>query len=836
MRPEHTPEGDPCSKCGLGAVRHRKRVRKRTDTRDRRAYYQARRVEKGSTPRPPREGPRYDDPTKVIAIDGEGYTIKDDGPNKGAHFYSYISASTTEGLVSEIGDGETPLSTRAIFDWLLSLPKKPRKVIFSGGYDMTKWCEDLPNDVLYYLWRPDLHTGPHGPKPLEAYVDNKLFAVNLLATRFSLSAERVQSKSKVRKGNGLRWRKRLTMWDLWKFFQCSFVTALDRWGVGTKEEREEIQKMKDQRGNFHVISEREKEYCKHETRLLAALAEKLFAACEDAGIKLRSWYGPGSIAAVMLEQNSAKDQIVQLEKGITEGFRQLQIQELIEGSTREIRLARAELAKKARYSTRMRYAIECAFFGGRFEISRVGPLPEAHSYDIASAYPTAETQLPCLAHGKWKRVRGEARVLEALKTAPAACVKWSLPMHPEIAVRKRSEKDAFPLDQKTFETIEGCLVDPHVSLRPFGPFPFRLSNGAILFPVTAPRGGWCWHHEFLAAKKYPHVWPNVHATEAWVFVPRCTCKPPYRRAVARSYIRRLEWGKAGKGLVMKLGLNSRYGKRAQSIGSAPFRCLVAAGLITSHTRAAILHAIGHVADPWDVASISTDGILTSKPVELPKPPRTGTEKAAKKHGASALGQWEYEKKGGVHLIRPGMRFSLDLTTGIKTTAARGLGVKVLHEYRKQVLAAWMGRPLEELAIQQPAAFHGAKLSINVHHEKTCAVLAARRTMADEDEERAAEAKSRAKCSCAPTFHRSPNYGIWLEPDPHKVSYDPLPKRPGITSDLKLYSWALTTEDGESCPYDREVARLLHADLEEASDMADAQPDGGGTYGAAEGGG
>jgi hypothetical protein len=801
----------------MTAARHRKRVRVRQDTRDRTEYYRERRKTKGAKRRRKLD-PIFDNPNKVIAIDGEGYTTDD-----GAHHYSYISASTTEGLVSEIGDGMSPLATRAIFDWLLALPKKPRKVIFSGGYDMTKWCEDLPNDVLYYLWRPDLHNGPHGPKPLEAYVSlpdrtqGKLFAVNLLATRFSLSSDRAKTK-----GGKMHWKQRLTMWDLWKFFQCSFVTALERWQVGTKEEREEIQKMKDQRGNFQGISDREKEYCKHETRLLAALAEKLFNACDDAKIKLRSWYGPGSIAAVMLENNDAKDQIVQLESWVKKGFRELAEQELYDGPTPEIRKARRELVKKARYAERFRFAVECAFFGGRFEISRVGPVPDAHQYDIASAYPTAETQLPCLAHGRWKHIRGEARVLEALQTVPAALVHWSLPPHPEIKVRKRSEKDAFPLDQKTFETIEGCLADPHVSLRPFGPFPFRLANGAILFPVTAPGGGWCWHHEFLAARAYPKVWPNVRAKEAWIFEPHCECKPPYRKAVARSYIRRLEWGKAGKGLVMKLGLNSRYGKRAQSIGSAPFRCLVAAGLITSHTRAALLHAIGHAEDPWDIVSIATDGILTTKTIALPKAPRTGTERAAKKHNASALGQWEYENKGSIHLIRPGMRFSQDLTTGIKTTAARGLGVKVLHGFRQQVLNAWVEEPLRELALQQPAVFHGGKLSINVHHEKTCAVLAHRRKKADDE----ASGKGPA-CSCAPTYHRSPIYGRWLTPDPHKVSYDPLPKRPGITDDLKLYSWALTAADGQSQPYDRDVARALHMDLEEASDMADAQPDGGG---------
>jgi hypothetical protein len=803
-QPEHIPQGDPCEQCGLGADEHRHRKRVRVDHRDRREYFRSRRMNSQTgEPRKKRERAKSKwTKNSVIGIDGEGYTDK-----QGQHHYTYLSASSSSELVSEIGDGEHRLSTRSVFDWLLSLPKKPRKVIFSGTYDLTKWCEDLPNDVLFYLWRPDLHPGLHGPKPLEAYVEGKRYSVNLLSTRFSLASDLVKTKK------GARWKQRLTMWDIWKFFQCSFVTALDRWDVGTKEERIEIQSMKDKRGNFATIGLDEQLYCQKETRLLAMLAEKLFSACEDAGIKLKSFFGPGSIAAVMLEQNDARDQIVPLEQFSTKQW--VQRHELYYGISPMFRLVQRQAA-------RMQLAVECAFFGGRFEINQAGSVETAFSYDLASAYPAAETQLPCLAHGKWKHVRGEKNVLAALDSGLIGCVHWSLPMHTDIKTRERTGEDAFPSDLKTLETVEVHLTNPRVTERAFGPFPFRLGNGAILFPVTA-KGGWCWHHEFLAARKYPKVWPNVHCKEAWVFEPKCDCGRPYKKSVARAYLQRLEWGKAGKGLVLKLGINSRYGKRAQSIGAAPFRCLVAAGLITSHTRGAILDAIGRAEDPWNVISISTDGIISTKPIELPSPPETGTEERAKTFGKSALGEWENKAlDGGIHVIRPGMRFSLDSNDLQDTTAARGLGVKVLHGHREKVLASFLKKQFQNLAIQQPSAFHGGKLSINVHHEKGCAMMQGRRT------------GKRTKCSCHPTYHRSPKYGRWLVPDPYRVSYDPLPKRPAMLKNGKMLAWALTLRDGESQPYNHEVSHKHNEDLRRASDEADAQPDGGGSSGAHEG--
>ena len=60
----------------------------------------------------------------------------------------------------------------------------------------------------------------------------------------------------------------------------------------------------------------------------------------------------------------------------------------------------------------MEDAIARAFFGGRFENARVGPVREAlWNYDISSAYPYQMTFLPCLEHGVWRRTE-ERRELD----------------------------------------------------------------------------------------------------------------------------------------------------------------------------------------------------------------------------------------------------------------------------------------------------------------------------------------------------------------------------------------------------------------------------------------
>lgn len=751
LAPEHKPRGNPCRLCKLPAKRHRRRERKRTD------YMRDYRHAHGVKPR----NRFFNGDAKIIGIDGEGCT------RKGVHRYVYLAASTKHELVSELHD-PNGLSTSAILTWVLSLPKDARKVVFAGEYDKTHWFKDLSDMAIHRLWRPELRDEGDGPKPI---FPRGGFAVNMLATRLSVRLRKVKSRTQ-------------TIWDVFKFPSTSFVAALETFGVGTKKERRAIERMKKKRGKFRTIGEKERAYCQWETRLLAELAEKIELDLKEAGLTLHDWFGSGSIASAMLQKSNA-----QAERAI-----------IFNRDTGVTTFPNGKIVPAP-----MLDAVRRAFFGGRFEISECGPIANLHRYDIANAYAYAESQLPCLKHGHWELVQGtHDHVLRAVRSARAACVHYELADHPSIETEDvimrghvlelaKMELEGKAPKVPSSETLR-------VSKKAWGPFPFRLSDGAILFPVTSA-GGWIWHPELLTAIAHPELWPNIRVREAWVLRSRCKCPPPFLEEIAGYYIQRLKWGKGGKGLMMKRGLAARSGKRSQGVGASPYQDLVTAGLINAFTRAQVLEGLARAPEPWNVVSVSTDGLLSRVPLRLASPAKTGTENAAKmaskREGERRypLGGWEHTHfPEGFHLIRPGMRFALG-KNDMRTTAARGLGIRVLHEARKHVLRAWEKAPKQPLDVERPAIFHGAKLTVSFSEETG--------------------------------YRRSPLYGQWTKPEPWKVSYEPLPKRPCFEGN-RLLTWALGIEHGESAPYDPKKTEKDPAivELRKQQDEADAQPDGG----------
>jgi hypothetical protein len=757
-----------------------------------------------------------------IALDGEGYTDK----KTGEHHYTFMAAATATEVVDvlDLEAGETHLSTKRIFNFLLNLPEG-LKVGFALGYDTTKWFQDLKEEIIYKLLRPETRAHPKTGRPEGQIARNgkgqPLFdwgeggpcEINLVSTKLTIRRGQQASTTPSVAGDRSRtrygWTEGVTVWDFFRFFGRAFVPTLEDWTIGTPEERAKIQAMKDKRGDFEIISEKEKEYCKSEVINMAKLADKLLGACKVAGIQLTSYYGPGSLAAAMLDKDEAK-------------------------------------TNRPAIPAAMEEAVQRAFFGGRFEVSRCGPILPCEGYDLASAYPFAETAIPCFKCGdkegkNWRLVQGtHDEVLAAVRRAhdegSVSLVHYSLPRHDGMQLVELDDEDDFQ-GMGELPPIKEPIVCTNVG---WGPFPFRLPNGSIVFPVMSA-GGWVWSPEFLPAVAHTHLWPNIRCHEAWIYDKPCKCLPPFLESVAGGYINRLKWGKEGPGMVIKLGLNSRYGKRAQSVGQPPYRCLVTAGLITSTTRGQIDDAIGRAAaadTEWSVVSVATDGILVDKPLVLPEPRDTGTLEAAKNatkllpdgrrvpDPKSPLGAWEaksYPK--GIHSLRPGMRFRLDVEPDpdpkeegkkIKDTAARGLGVKILHQYRKEVLEAWEKKPRQPLVLQQKAVFWGAKLCISRVELR--------------------DPKQKFFQGGLYKYPRHPNYGCWREPDPYNVSYAPLPKRPRFGPNNRLLTWALSAEEGESNAYDKKKKDALPAnqELQQQQDLAEAQPEGAGPAVAGEG--
>lgn len=166
-----------------------------------------------------------------------------------------------------------------------------------------------------------------------------------------------------------RGKTTIRVFDVFGFFQSSFVAALERF-LGETAELDQIRAGKEQRKTFEFSELRSLiiPYWEAELRLMVRLMDSLRDDLDRAGIRIRSWHGPGAVASTVF-----RAQNIQLAKG---------------EPPREVNRA-------AQY----------AYAGGRFELFRCGHHPgKVYEYDINSAYPAAIAELPNLADGRWERV------------------------------------------------------------------------------------------------------------------------------------------------------------------------------------------------------------------------------------------------------------------------------------------------------------------------------------------------------------------------------------------------------------------------------------------------
>jgi len=670
MMIEHLPFGDPCEVCGNDASRHRKprirpgRVKNKVYTYE----------------RPLRQ-------ERIIGIDGEGQ-------GRSPHLYTFLCACDEFGWSDSVED-EDGLTTRASLDMLLKLPERSLIVGFALTYDFTKILQDLPDKLLYMLFHEKERAFYHkGLKRISyAPIEWQEYRLNYMNRRFT-----------IQKG-----KRRVTVWDIFRFFACKFTQALTDWKIGTPEVVKAMGEMKDKRHEFDQLSKASvRDYCHSECYNLAHLCRALLNAHNEAGLPLRNFYGAGSTASALLDKLDIKSKLGKL---------------------------------PSIHKVKLEYAIACAFFGGRFENKCIGPVKrKVYGRDIHSAYPYQIYQLPCLVHGKWEYINSCKKNIRQIQAASLALIHWRLPV----------SRDA-----------------SHA----WAPFPVRATDGTIAFPRAA-KGGWCWKQEFLeACKRFPHV----EMTEAWLYHTDCDCHP--FKEVPKYYLERLKLGKDAKGIVLKLGLNSIYGKLAQSRGmNPPYQNWIWAGNITSGTRAQLLSVLTD-----DVIMVATDGVFSTEPIKPPPPIETGTS-----HVEKPLGDWDkkdYDR--GMFVMRPGIYFPLDPTEEqLKDVKARGLGKSVLYTQWKRMVDAFESKQ-PGVRIEGISRFCGAKSSISITH------------------------------------NRSENYGEWI-PYSIDVDFNPHPKRERILPDNSLKLWDFF--DWESNEYSAALESPDAKLLREFELIADEQPD------------
>jgi hypothetical protein len=226
-------------------------------------------------------------------------------------------------------------------------------------------------------------------------------------------------------------------------------------------------------------------------------------------------------------------------------------------------------------------AARTAYAGGRIEVCKIGRHEGyVYDYDVNSAYPSVMAELPSLMHGNWIEGEGDA-------------------------------PSGFTLVHCKYAFEEG---------QKFYPLFYRTSKMQISFPSRGE--GIYWYPEYEAALQCPGT---IEVIKWWHFKPTFDSKP--FSWIKEYYETRKLWVKnptqdwqSGGEKIIKLGLNSLYGKTAQQLGgrddAAPaYHQLEWAGYITSATRARLYKAAALL--PGAIIGFATDGIFSTAklPVE-----------------------------------------------------------------------------------------------------------------------------------------------------------------------------------------------------------------------------
>lgn len=465
---------------------------------------------------------------EFVALDGEGVTRPD-----GQHDYTLIGCSDGRTLEAWRRDG---LATVDCLEFLLDTQAQhPRAKLvgFAFGYDSNMIFRDLTERQII-----DLAEG--------GYVTFRARGQHY-RIKYIPAKSLYLSRGHWTKRDGFKVDLSTTIYDVFGFFQASFVRALREWKVGGDPLVERIEAMKARRGSFVHESRAEIiAYCLEECEALVDLMGELAAVLDAADIRPTLWNGAGAVASALLKREGIKDHIARPD------------QEELE------------------------HAIMCAYFGGRVERFVGGIIPDTiYDYDLNSAYPAEIAKLPTMI-GEWRRI-GDYR-----------------PGEP------------YALWRVTWRTARRPRPGPWM----LTPFPVR-NRRAIYWPKSG--SGWYHAAEVRAALESPDV--EIFIDGGWVFRPDDHDARPFAW-IDDLYQQRKVYKTAGdaRHIVLKLGLNSLYGKLAQGVsggrGRPAYQSYYWAGMVTAGTRAAMQSA-ARGADPLSLVAIATDGLFVREALPLP---------------------------------------------------------------------------------------------------------------------------------------------------------------------------------------------------------------------------
>lgn len=502
--------------------------------------------------------------TKSMFEKGQFIALDGEGGEvNGKHVYQLLGCSDETSIFRNSG-----LPSEACFEYLLRLGVKHPKgifVIFAGSYDANLWLRDIPRSTIEQIIKQEGRGWTYYKDYCIRYVQRKHFTIKRTIDK-----------------------KSVTVWDVQGFFQQSFIKAIENW-LPDYDKLELIKEGKRRRVAFtDEDTDFVKEYNQAELDALVLIMERLRNGLKEMGLAISRWDGAGAVAVAMNKKHDTK-------------------------------------AHYASLPYEVEIAARHAYFGGRIEIGKIGRhVGKVYHYDINSAYPAIQRNLPALAGGEWVKSKIDVRELPD-DTLVVSHVKWS-----------------------------------NITNTAFCPFPYRsAAQRKVLFPEAGEN--WIWRSELAAALKIRderYEYWNIDVIESWVFVPAVNDKPfawidtDYERRQTILALSNHTGVPNGEEKVIKLGLNSLYGKCAQKVGYnietgriPPYHNLAYAGHITAATRAALWSAA--MQQPDDTLAMCTDGIYTTKPLVLDCPKK------------KVLGKWEEQTHDEMIMIQAGVYFYRD---------------------------------------------------------------------------------------------------------------------------------------------------------------------------------
>lgn len=552
---------------------------------------------------------------RIVSVDGEGKTVN------GRHAYTLLACADDKGFRAHIEhDGSERLAERH---------EGPR-------YDNTRYHADdtAPNYGLTTIQVLDfLLDIPQGNSDL---VISFAFTYDITKALQDLPWNKVREFADNAETIGVEWNgyhisgiprkffeirkgdKRVKIWDTFTYWQMGFAMALKKsLTLFTEIQREmilTIERMKKERSRFDELSDDD-------------IREYCFNECECLSVMYRDFLL--HVDEMDLTQNAHSGPGSVAAAIFTEWNIPAYMPE----------------GHHAHYLSGLPPDVaKHSYYGGRFEISLQGNAGDLIEYDIQSAYPAIAVTIPCLRCGHFRRV---------------------------------SEYEPGKM---------GFYYVGSQTSGPWAPFPFRASaatgylmNGALKGSIAFAHGGkrWVTSAEVETARNYFGK-DSIPVYDGYVYDVGCTHKPPFAQLAELYLIRKLGNPSEGLSKLIKLIINSVYGKLAQGIGWSldadalygldepesykppKFQCYIWAAWITGGCRAKVLEAAclgGRKAECHEcksggmfracekhasVVSIATDGILTSE--EIPDLYVHSYE----------LGSWEREPKPDAWLGMPGI--------------------------------------------------------------------------------------------------------------------------------------------------------------------------------------